>query len=61
MTSTFAVEKAMPKEVSLIAIAEEVRVEHEQAQAAFGAAIEHAIRAGELLTKAKAGVEHGAV
>ncbi|MFN8131162.1 MAG: DUF3102 domain-containing protein [Solirubrobacteraceae bacterium] len=40
-------------------LAGEIRAEHEAAQAAFGAAVGHAIRAGQLLTEAKAQVPHG--
>lgn len=40
-------------------LAGEIRAEHEAAQAAFGAAVGHAIRAGQLLTAAKAQLAHG--
>ena len=38
---------------------EEIAVEHRLAQTAFGEAVRHAIRAGELLTAAKAQLGHG--
>lgn len=40
-------------------LAAEIRVEHEACEAAMTATVQHAIRAGELLTDAKAQVRHG--
>lgn len=40
-------------------LAADIRREHDQAQQAFTSAVEHAVRCGELLTEAKAGVPHG--
>lgn len=52
-----AIEKTITTEIT--SIAEEIRVEHEACEQNAQSAVEHAIRAGELLIEAKAQVEHG--
>jgi hypothetical protein len=44
---------------SLSALAAEIRREVEQAEADYRSAVQHAVRAGELLIEAKAQVQHG--
>lgn len=48
-----------PQQLSLIELADEIRVEHAACEAAMSSTVQHAIRAGELLTAAKAQVAHG--
>ncbi len=48
----------MPR-TDLATLADKVNAEHRACERAVGAALGHAINAGELLTEAKAGVQHG--
>jgi hypothetical protein len=48
----------MPR-TDLTTLVDEVNAEHRACENAVGAALGHAINAGELLTEAKAGVQHG--